>query len=112
MRVVTPVTRDQLLLLAREAIVDDFAHRDDSGAPLYDDARIGRLLAREPALARGVVDLLDTKQGASREDLLAALVAIVTIVRRIGGYMTHEDQQELFGAMALIEAASHEGSPR
>jgi hypothetical protein len=96
-------------------MADAIAHRGPDGASQYDDARIGRLLAREPALALGVLDVFDEEAARRREDeafaeVLAALIEVMEIVRRIGGYMPHGDLQALRNARAVIAEHASAGS--
>lgn len=52
------LTLDALLALAQEAVAEDREYRTKNGTVTWDDRRVGRMLAREPALAQAVIDLL------------------------------------------------------
>ena len=73
------IERDALKWAAESAVTDETAYRTARGTATYDDERVGRMLAREPHLARGALDLLgEVARLETRRDELLALAAKLT----------------------------------
>ncbi|MBA2720760.1 MAG: hypothetical protein H0U52_16195 [Chloroflexi bacterium] len=100
---------DQLLDWAREAAADDAACRAKNGTPWYDDARVGRLLAREPILARGMIDLLGESQPCTLEAPVVHPGTVAIMDGETPLYEFSPGEARAYAAMLLRAADEAEG---